>query len=827
MENNSMEIKKLSQETQTIDLYANKQEMSNNPVNLNEQNMSNMNQVKTNLVEEVEASNPEAQKIMRELELFSPVTITREELETKTDSDIKLAAFDYDKLKNEPLDGLAKYALAQAKVEGTGDGFLSVVEPLLTVSKCYKNVSNFDGPEQIKANRASFREALINMRNAAYSFYDSKTFFFRFRRKGRARLALCKILKSDDFFTKMLAKVDNRLLEFADNAEVRASKRTNANELISENYSEKSEEFTQEAFKLYNGRVLEYEKYSKLNPAIGEAEKKYADISHYKRQPFQQLFKSTVGVSDEEAEANKLWNEKVNNALTELNKGNTDELYSVFDKMVDEVISINLSDDMYTEDYIINHPSFLFTVYNATSFFGDITNTGNFKPGITDYFKKLETECPGKNKNFVAKGRVLYDLHMYYRQILGDKYGIDTKGLSTKDIRNVYKGMKQDVMNGRTVDEIEDEKSNLQELREMIKEKMQLCNAEFFNYTSNPEVSDTLRQEIMSACFNADISEKAELFGDGKLTLDKLKKILPSYKMLNQDTVFFMSRMDDRKRLLNRYIGEGGPLKKKYDERINLAKKKDSNLPVIDSDRTIGSFLKPVHLDKNNNYLSKQDETADIWNKEFIDAVLTARENDYSKLKEYTLSIMDEYLDKGYSLDMLDYDNYKENYETVGRQITRGMCVIDNLLYHFDFMKKDIMENNPIQFALADQCSLLNVAFSNCISKYVAIKTGVETDSTMNPVNLSLKDKGGYESFKYMYNGLFVPEVIERAGIFKTNLEGIYSQIDSNKTMSNEEKDRQRKVLDKLYAQAKEIEAGIKTKTDELSKQIEEFGKIY
>lgn len=834
MDNNLMETKKMSQETfANKDMYAPQQNMYNDWLIVDDQLLGNMNQSKTNLVEDIEATKPEAKEILEktketkktektaETDEITTVTISKEELSQKDKFDVNRAKMDYSKLDTLSLDDLAEYALSHAKVEGVGDGFLPVVEALMTVQENYKNILKFDGPEQLKANRASFSKALTNMRNVAFKFYDSKTFFYKFRKKGRARLALCKILKSDETYTKLLSTVDNRLLQMADSVVERDSKRTIDGDYISDKFDAKSEGFVQEAVGLYSGKRLEYQKYKKENPAIDEAEKKYVKSGHIKRQPFMQLFKSTQSVEDKEAEENKAWNEKVNTALTELNGGNNEKLYSVLEKRLAEMYTFDITDEMLDENYIINNPSILVKINELLLFYGDMSNKGNFEPLVTNCYDKLEKNHPTECDVCIEKCLFLHSLQSYYATVLADNHGISATGLAEKDERKRYTKLE---IRGQH------DEAEAKQVRDELHDDVQLGLKKYRNKIyydeSNKSISPSLRYIIDGTMGQEEIGKKLKYLGDGSLSLDKLKTIMPEHKLINDDTVFFLKKMDDQKDLLNRYIGKGGLFEKEFVERNTTKRKLNENLPHIDPSRTISSFLKPVHFDGNQNYLTEEDKQADIWNKGFVEAVLKADEKDCSELKKYTLSIMDEYTAKGYSLDMIDYEKYKVNYDVYNRQVLTGLCIMDNFFKDFPFLKKDIEKSNPVKLAVTGICSELNSTYSNCITKLITLKTAVEFDSTSKPINGALKDKYGHEQMKNVYN-MFTSVAIVQAETFKTDIQNIYSMLDKDNIMSEKEKNEQRAVLDKLSMQANEIVEGIKAKTDELLKQAEEVGKIY
>ena len=151
---------------------------------------------------------------------------------------------------------------------------------------------------------------------------------------------------------------------------------------------------------------------------------------------------------------------------------------------------------------------------------------------------------------------------------------------------------------------------------------------------------------------------------------------------------------------------------------------------------------------------------------------------------------------------------------------------MDNFFKDFPFLKKDIEKSNPVKLAVTGICSELNSTYSNCITKLITLKTAVEFDSTSKPINGALKDKYGHEQMKNVYN-MFTSVAIVQAETFKTDIQNIYSMLEKDNVMSEEEKNEQRAVLDKLSMQANEILEGLKEKTDKLKQQVDEIGKIY
>ena len=370
------------------------------------------------VAESVSADSFEAKKIVRDVAIYNPITLTKDDLDYHSAADEKRDEAKVADLKTYDLNKLTDWALSNAKVRGAEPSFVKLVENLLNIRALGKDMGTGTSIEALTECRKQFDLAVSSLSSNIDSYFSTHNKFFVFSEKGKLRLELCRVLRTQiaqGLLSDLRRKADedaNARLERLEFEE----KHPHPGYELAEEFNEESEKWAKE-FKGYNDdnieTLLEFRKIKE----VSEFEKKVADKGSIDRRQMKGLFKKKGPGAAQ-------WNEKVVSAIKDyMNTGDESGFDGIVEEMIKEVCAFKFTPEMTEIGYIIKHPEVYFEVERLTQVYGDVDST-TFRDLIPRSFERVRGKHPALTNQYMKMGAVITQLNAFQNKEIGLHHGI-------------------------------------------------------------------------------------------------------------------------------------------------------------------------------------------------------------------------------------------------------------------------------------------------------------------------------------------------------------------------------------------------------------------
>ena len=392
--------------------------------------------------ESITADSSEAQKIMKDVVLYTPITLTKDDLNYYYESDEERDKAKVEDLKTYDLNELTDWALSNARMRGAEAQFVKLVENLLNIRSLSKDIETGNSIEAVLACRDQFNIFADSLETGIDTYFKSHNKLVVFSEKGRLRLELCRVLKSkiaEGELSKLKSKVEKRA-KFVEKYGTKLSKEFDA----------RSVDWSEEFMKCYDSERENFYEHRKIKE-VSKFEEMIANKDTRSRSQMQIFFKTKYNSIDAEK-----WNTKVVEVMGAYVNGvkysddkkitPNDMLDGVIEEMVREVCEYAVTPEMLEAGYAINHPKEFYDLERLVRIVGDISPT--FEALITDSLARVGKKHEDLMKQYRERTTFLIQLQAAQAGNLQYSHGIIVNKLKTMQKFNELLPTQQDDIDG-------------------------------------------------------------------------------------------------------------------------------------------------------------------------------------------------------------------------------------------------------------------------------------------------------------------------------------------------------------------------------------------
>ena len=362
--------------------------------------------------ESITADSSEAQKIMKDVVLYTPITLTKDDLNYYYESDEERDKAKVEDLKTYDWDTLTDWALSNARMRGAEAQFVKLVENLLNIRSLSEDILTGSSIEAVKACQEQFNIFADSLETDIDTYFKSHNKLVVFSEKGRLRLELCRVLKSK-IAEGELSRLKSEVEADAASRIKRVKFENKYDHELSEKFDESSEKWSEEFLKYYDSETENLYEHRNIE-GVSEFEKLVANETVMQRGQMQIFFKTKYNSSDAEK-----WNTKVIDMMRAYANGvkysddskkttPDDMLDDIIKEMAKEICEYKVTPDMIETGYAINHPKEFYDLDRLTRIALDISPT--FKALITESLTRVKNKHENLMKQYDERATFLVQL---------------------------------------------------------------------------------------------------------------------------------------------------------------------------------------------------------------------------------------------------------------------------------------------------------------------------------------------------------------------------------------------------------------------------------